>query len=1208
MEIDHGLRNTSILSKSYMRGIERITGNQNKQRDAFEIPEVIQARKEEWAMLFEKFSQVSDDLELYIRTLNADAESSGSCEYRVPVRKSAAEVQYWVDTGNPPCQAFEALASDSDVTISISESEGAGLDESQLSTSTSLVVTKQFASSREQLFGTCSSGSSVDTTAYILSNANMTRKANLPFDKDPRIANITNTNNNRIGRFVSNRIPKVVLTRLTGIPKQTSNSDNNAILQKNIALDLNCISKRESFENDKISAMGDMSLAERIGTIDKRCNSDEHKDSEVTLESKKSAVDSLPIESEKADEKNNSGISFHSSNVIVTVSQKRKSNWRKLYSVNRDVCDELTPMIKHCQDSRSGRKSIHPALVDSSSTRRPRKSVFRPQLSTLTRRSKIRRFKNRSINTSSAKNKLKKKSSLIKSRDAEDSQGLHRDSPDSMVMKRNDEIYLGQEKTIDSPTKETLLEASPILHTKSNKVMKSDDPAAASSSLSLQDVSEIINEEMNRIQETHNSVAGKHFLKQSFPTGSQQFENRHKEDDQGSVFRPPADSLSELMDSRRQNIFDAKKNLYATDLKSCSDTNSPLASSPSKIQVAEDNGSEASTSLLHSFKQKIKRQSISSPTKVKATNICLGSEITVRKPIIILHDFLHLKNCCGELEKQHNKKWLSKQHQNENLHTVEKDMDEKNSLQDNSVQEDNVNFKFTQSLNHRDSEMNKAKLNKKLTSLKSNNDILTKNIDLVIDNPRLSDQKLSPLKTHEPIEDIHCASTTGISCRPEAATSIQLSKDRKATVKTTNRNCNSQDSLFHLISSDEEDILETLTRRLKSRSSRKTRSVRETGGTELIDRGENRTVQTPKKSQGAELNSARYKIVSSSSEDETNIMNGRGLQHKKIASSRTFTKLSSKKNKGKSSPKSEQTTSPVQDECVNKADSFQSDDQELDRQSLDVNKHFEMKKGNPANNQIHNYNESHERMDENIPKSKLPISHKTDNTRTTVLMSRTKENFTEKNSKHSITPIDLALNDRSKLRKNISKSNVSSEDERRIYTREHRDAVGVVKKLGNTRLKKKRKSNSQIDDNTSADSVRTEGELELGRVQNYKNRRKSFCEMDKVDEAIDGNLATSNGCERFLIISSDESFKNDDPTISRFMNCAGTNSQRKENENNDESYNSNSLKDSMSPTKQGLVYEKDTRSSLKKISVTGQKKSKIIFCTKEYWESDSDYS
>ncbi|XP_046737777.1 uncharacterized protein LOC124406420 [Diprion similis] len=1202
MEIDHGLRNTSILSESYMRGIERITGNENKQRDGFEIPEVIQTRKQEWAMLFEKFSQVSDDLELYISNLKPDTVSSGSSEYRVPVRKSAAEVQYWVNTGNPPCQAFEALISDSDVTISISESEGSDLDESQLSTPTSLVVTNKFASSREQILGTCSSGSSVDTTAYILTNATPTRMANLPFDKDPCISNVINTNNNRIGQSVKKKIPKVVLTRLTGFPKKASILVNNAKLEKNMLLDLNSISKRGSCEPDKISSTGDMTLAECPEPIDNQCNFDERKDSEVTLKSKKSGVDSLSIEIDKTEGKNNMGMSSDSSNVIVPIRQKRNANRRKLFSVNHNISDELTPMIKMYKNRRSGRNSIHPALVDSPSMHQPRKSVFRPQLFNLTRRSKIRRFKNRSISISSAKKKLKKNSPLVKFRDAENSRRLHRDLPGNMAVERNDEICLGQKKKIDSPTKQTSLEASPTLHTKLNEVTKSDDPAAASSSLSLQDVSEIINEEMNRIEETRTSVAGKHFSKHSCP-----IENRHKEHDQGSVFRPPTDSLSEMTDSRPQNVFDAKKNLYATDLKSSSDTNSPLISSPSKIQVAEDNGSEESASLLHSFNQRGK--SFSSSTNAKATlNLHIGSKITVRKPIIILHDFLHLKNCCGELEKQHNKKWLSKQHQDENLHTVEKDINEKNVLQENSVQEDNLNFKFTQSLNHKITKTNESRLNPKLTSFKRDNEIISaKSPDLVTENLRLSDKKLSPPKTHEPIEDTHYASTTAIICRPGAETGMQLSKDGEAMVKKTSRNCNSQDSIFHLTSSDEEDILEKLTRRLKSRSSRKTRTVQEAGETEFID--QNNTVQTPKKFQGPELHCARYKIVSSSSEDEEKIINRRGLKHKNIPSSRIFMEPRSKKNKGKNSQKCKQTSSWVQDECVDKSDSVRSDDQKLDRQSLDAHKHFGMKKGNPANNEIQNYNDSDGRMKENSPKTKLTISHKTDNSRTTVLITHTKKKFSQKKSEHSMTPVDCALNERSKLHKTIPKSNVSSEDERKLNTGEHRNAVGLAKKkkLANTRMKKKRKSDSKIDDETTADFVRTEAELELGRVPSYKNRKKSFCEMHEVDEVIGANLATSSGGKRFLIVSSDESFENDDPTISRLTNCAGTNSQGEKNGKNDESYNLNSLNGSMSPTKQGLKYKNDTRSSLKKISVNRQKNSKIIFCTKEYWESDSDY-
>jgi hypothetical protein len=51
---------------------------------------------------------MSDDIEINVDTLEPEeeeetfSEEGYSCEHRVPMRKPATLVQYWINTGNPP--------------------------------------------------------------------------------------------------------------------------------------------------------------------------------------------------------------------------------------------------------------------------------------------------------------------------------------------------------------------------------------------------------------------------------------------------------------------------------------------------------------------------------------------------------------------------------------------------------------------------------------------------------------------------------------------------------------------------------------------------------------------------------------------------------------------------------------------------------------------------------------------------------------------------------------------------------------------------------------------------------------------------------------------------------------------------------------------------------------------------------------------------
>lgn len=120
---------------------------------------------------------MSDDIELNVDTLEPEkekavSEEEYSCRQRVPMRKPATLVQYWINTGNPP---YKVLLDENE----LSET-GSSLSEKEItSPSASLFpnVVNAVNTSDAQKHKNDSSCSSVDTAAYILSNANITKKA-----------------------------------------------------------------------------------------------------------------------------------------------------------------------------------------------------------------------------------------------------------------------------------------------------------------------------------------------------------------------------------------------------------------------------------------------------------------------------------------------------------------------------------------------------------------------------------------------------------------------------------------------------------------------------------------------------------------------------------------------------------------------------------------------------------------------------------------------------------------------------------------------------------------------------------------------------------------------------------------------------------------------------------------------------------------------
>ena len=147
---------SDFLSQSYNSGIERIVGLKNNTE--FKVSkEVIKRREQFWDDLCTTYSKpFSSDIEYNIATLQR-------C-------KSLNFVQYWINTSYLPYQALVEEASDLESDMSFTE------EESLNSSLRNNVKEKPNEYHARLSYDESSLSSSIDTTAYILSNANTTNK------------------------------------------------------------------------------------------------------------------------------------------------------------------------------------------------------------------------------------------------------------------------------------------------------------------------------------------------------------------------------------------------------------------------------------------------------------------------------------------------------------------------------------------------------------------------------------------------------------------------------------------------------------------------------------------------------------------------------------------------------------------------------------------------------------------------------------------------------------------------------------------------------------------------------------------------------------------------------------------------------------------------------------------------------------------------
>ncbi|KAM0733288.1 hypothetical protein ACS0PU_012837 [Formica fusca] len=170
--------NNDFLSQSYSQSIERITGTKDHIFN-FQIPKkLLKLREKSWVNLFGKYSkEMSDDIVLNVDTLEPDeeeiekevCEEEYTCEQRIPMRKPAILIQYWINTGNQP---YKALLDENELSDT-----GVSLSEKDITLSLHSSVSNIIDEGKKLEYKSESSCSSVNTAAYILSNANITNKA-----------------------------------------------------------------------------------------------------------------------------------------------------------------------------------------------------------------------------------------------------------------------------------------------------------------------------------------------------------------------------------------------------------------------------------------------------------------------------------------------------------------------------------------------------------------------------------------------------------------------------------------------------------------------------------------------------------------------------------------------------------------------------------------------------------------------------------------------------------------------------------------------------------------------------------------------------------------------------------------------------------------------------------------------------------------------
>ncbi|XP_025602421.2 uncharacterized protein LOC105691523 isoform X2 [Athalia rosae] len=926
-DVDDSL-NTSVLSKSYRQGMRRLAGDSNRDEDTFQISrKIIENREKSWSILFDKFSEISDDLELNLQTLRPDTLSEQSdksetdiSEFRVPIRKSMAQLQHWVNTGKAPCQLTEVEesyiddvvsslhrsisieSSDSKETVSISESELSDPNLLDPHSSFAMNPLKKVNNRQDSFDG--SSDSSVDTTTYIKRNTSVTKKT------------VNLSNNGRVIQSGHSRKSELSCENLLQSPW-------SGVVSKDLSYGTVSIGKNIvrgiGDKNEELHSLIDKSVSRNMSSPDnniscndveavgKRLQSTVHENSDVEFQSQNSDI-SLPTKSTKdRDNLEQSNTTADPLNDASVLAENCLQGRRKLYT--KDTCLTDIKFSKfHTKSRRSRSIQIkHPALLTPVSVKR---SKFKPRLLTTQRCPRGKKSRNFSLNLNVTKPVLSGKKSL------EDSVKLPKKVKISEMPRGcSNQCVVAEAGNIREMTNvDAQLDQVDSKSTTSpggQKIGTSiSSPLIDSNGVSSIIDDKILEDPKNQVtvipvNKLPNQSARLDISMLGDKELSNDCRNFLSSDHQVSICESLPNSSCTLTRAKLQNIIHAKRNLCKTDLQS-SDNKSD-ASDNSGLSITPQPNFES-----HNTSKTLNR---SSRADYSINSVQLSAQF---QPIVVLHDFLHLKSCCGELERKNNKQWLNRQGdaENSNPNTLDSDQlaQQRESSSEHSVSKENIILQSPNTLDsdqlaqqresssehsvsreniilqspHIQTSVEKIlKMDDKLNPQKNRAEVIITKCKIKNDNKKKEMTSLCEITSVENAKNTVLGSTSDTispisprTLKPSFTAGINHTQKKEPPIKRhtssvtfADASCN-WESIFVPTSSDEDDAVIKLNKTWKKRVSRRkeagiqqTNSARLTATKHLKDS----TLQPASMLQSSMSVKKSFSIVSSCSEDENNI-------------------------------------------------------------------------------------------------------------------------------------------------------------------------------------------------------------------------------------------------------------------------------------------------------------------------------------------------
>ncbi|XP_043462561.1 uncharacterized protein DDB_G0283697-like [Leptopilina heterotoma] len=166
--------------------------------------EILEVHKRSWEQFFEKYSMETGDVkELNLETLKLIVdENEEICQQRLPMRNPISSVQYWVNTGKPPCLSVVDKNYNSPEETSLSEEEISALHPTAISplehNSPHPPQPAIIPSEPTKLCSSIVSSDSVNTRQYILSSNLAKKNMSLTIVENGKLHDLSLNRNNII--------------------------------------------------------------------------------------------------------------------------------------------------------------------------------------------------------------------------------------------------------------------------------------------------------------------------------------------------------------------------------------------------------------------------------------------------------------------------------------------------------------------------------------------------------------------------------------------------------------------------------------------------------------------------------------------------------------------------------------------------------------------------------------------------------------------------------------------------------------------------------------------------------------------------------------------------------------------------------------------------------------------------------------------------